>query len=102
LLKSSTSGVVGIGWSRSVAFAAFQTASGDTHPIHYDVEFCRAHGLRGMLAHGFFNRVRLITTQRNFRFVALPPDRFKKGCRASVFAGSTSNNQREFHNVCQR
>src|SRR4030095_6099747 len=34
-------------------FAAFQMLSGDNHPIHYDVEFCRAHGLRGMLAHGF-------------------------------------------------
>jgi acyl dehydratase len=34
-------------------FAAFQAISGDNHPIHYDVEFCRAHGLRGMLAHGF-------------------------------------------------
>ena len=34
-------------------FAAFQVLSGDNHPIHYDVEFCRAHGLRGMLAHGF-------------------------------------------------
>lgn len=34
-------------------FAAFQALSGDNHPIHYDIEFCRAHGLRGMLAHGF-------------------------------------------------
>ena len=34
-------------------FAAFQVVSGDNHPIHYDIEFCRAHGLRGMLAHGF-------------------------------------------------
>jgi acyl dehydratase len=34
-------------------FAAFQVISGDNHPIHYDVEFCRRHGLRGMLAHGF-------------------------------------------------
>ena len=34
-------------------FAAFQVISGDNHPIHYDIEFCRAHGLRGMLAHGF-------------------------------------------------
>ena len=33
-------------------FAAFQELSGDNHPIHYDVEFCKAHGLRGMLAHG--------------------------------------------------
>ena len=34
-------------------FAAFQVISGDNHPIHYDIEFCRAHGLRGLLAHGF-------------------------------------------------
>jgi acyl dehydratase len=34
-------------------FAAFQMLSGDNHPIHYDVEYCRARGLRGMLAHGF-------------------------------------------------
>jgi acyl dehydratase len=34
-------------------FAAFQMASGDNHPIHYDVEFCRAHGMPHMLAHGF-------------------------------------------------
>jgi acyl dehydratase len=33
-------------------FAAFQTVSGDNHPIHYDVEFCRAHGHPGLLAHG--------------------------------------------------
>ena len=34
-------------------FAAFQVISGDNHPIHYDVEFCRAQGRPGMLAHGF-------------------------------------------------
>ena len=34
-------------------FAAFQTASGDTHPIHYDVEYCRARGMPDLLAHGF-------------------------------------------------
>ena len=34
-------------------FAAFQSASGDTHPIHYDIEYCRAHGHPGLLAHGF-------------------------------------------------
>ena len=33
-------------------FAAFQLASGDNDPIHYDVEYCRRHGHRGMLAHG--------------------------------------------------
>src|SRR5436305_6408777 len=40
--------------SRSVTeaqFAAFQVVSGDYHPIHYDVAFCRAYGLPGMLAH---------------------------------------------------
>ena len=34
-------------------FAAFQLASGDNHPIHYDIEYCRARGHRHMLAHGF-------------------------------------------------
>jgi len=34
-------------------FAAFQALSGDNHPIHYDIEYCKARGLRGMLAHGF-------------------------------------------------
>jgi acyl dehydratase len=33
-------------------FAAFQVLSGDNHPIHYDIEYCRAHGHRGLLAHG--------------------------------------------------
>lgn len=34
-------------------FAAFQLASGDNHPIHYDVEYCRKRGHPHMLAHGF-------------------------------------------------
>jgi acyl dehydratase len=34
-------------------FAAFQMASGDNHPVHYDIEYCRAHGMPQMLAHGF-------------------------------------------------
>lgn len=33
-------------------FAAFQLVSGDNHPIHYDVEYCRRHGHPGLLAHG--------------------------------------------------
>jgi len=33
-------------------FAAFQGVSGDNHPIHYDIEYCRAHGHPGLLAHG--------------------------------------------------
>jgi acyl dehydratase len=34
-------------------FSAFQAASGDNHPIHYDLEYCRAHGHPDLLAHGF-------------------------------------------------
>ncbi|MBV9861020.1 MAG: MaoC family dehydratase [Alphaproteobacteria bacterium] len=34
-------------------FAAFQTVSGDNHPIHYDIEYCRARGHPNLLAHGF-------------------------------------------------
>lgn len=34
-------------------FSAFQLASGDNHPIHYDLEYCKRHGHRGMVAHGF-------------------------------------------------
>lgn len=33
-------------------FAAFQAISGDNHPIHYDVEYCKSLGHDGMLAHG--------------------------------------------------
>src|SRR4029077_12304435 len=39
-------------------FAAFQLASADNHPIHYDREYCRAHGHRDLLAHGL-----LVTAQ---------------------------------------
>jgi acyl dehydratase len=34
-------------------FAAFQLASGDNHPLHYDEEYCKALGYPGLLAHGF-------------------------------------------------
>jgi acyl dehydratase len=33
-------------------FAAFQVASGDNHPIHYDVEYLQKRGHPGLLAHG--------------------------------------------------
>src|SRR5678816_3422502 len=39
-------------------FAAFQLASADNHPIHYDREYCHAHGHRDLLAHGL-----LVTAQ---------------------------------------
>ena len=34
------------------SFAAFQMASLDNHPIHYDVEYCRRMGHPNLLAHG--------------------------------------------------
>ena len=34
-------------------FSAFQLASGDNHPVHYDVEYCRRQGAPDMIAHGF-------------------------------------------------
>lgn len=34
-------------------FSAFQLASGDNHPIHYDRPYCQARGHRDMLAHGY-------------------------------------------------
>ncbi|MBT6272991.1 MAG: MaoC family dehydratase [Chromatiales bacterium] len=42
--------------SRTMAeahFLAFQAASGDNHPIHYDREYCRRHGHDNLLAHGY-------------------------------------------------
>ena len=33
-------------------FAAFQLASGDNDPIHYDVNYCQNRGHPGLLAHG--------------------------------------------------
>ncbi len=50
-----TTGEIYILPSRTVTdahFAAFQTLSGDNHPIHYDEPYCRAHGHRSLLAHG--------------------------------------------------
>jgi acyl dehydratase len=34
-------------------FYAFQLASGDNAPIHYDIEYCRQKGYPNLLAHGF-------------------------------------------------
>lgn len=34
-------------------FLAFQAASGDNHPSHYDREYCKRHGHKDLLAHGY-------------------------------------------------
>ena len=49
--------------------SAFQTASGDTHPIHYDVEYCRARGMPHLLAHGFQTLVHTAPGAGLFPFV---------------------------------
>lgn len=41
-------------------FLAFQAASGDNHPIHYDRAFCRAHGHRDLLAHGYLVAIQTV------------------------------------------
>src|SRR3982074_3796364 len=53
----------------TAVFAAFQTASGDTHPIHYDVEYCRARGMPNLLAHGFQTLVHTAPRAGLFPFV---------------------------------
>jgi acyl dehydratase len=50
-------------------FTAFQAASGDNHPIHYDAEYCRARGLSGMLAHGFQTLIQTAPGAGLFPFV---------------------------------
>src|SRR6202161_3613362 len=37
----------------TAVFAAFQAAGGNTHQVHYDVEYCRAREMPNLLAHGF-------------------------------------------------
>ena len=34
-------------------FLAFQAASGDNHPSHYDRAYCKRHGHPDLLAHGY-------------------------------------------------
>ena len=50
-------------------FAAFQAASGDTHPIHYDVEYCRARGMPDQLAHGFQTLIHTVPGAGLFPFL---------------------------------
>jgi len=50
-------------------FLAFQAASGDNHPIHYDVEYCRRHGMPHMLAHGYQVLVQTAAGAGSFPFM---------------------------------
>ncbi len=74
-------------------FLAFQAASGDNHPIHYDREYCRARGLPDMLAHGY--QVAIQTAAGAGIFPHLVEDSLKAFLEQSsrflhpVFAGDT-------------
>ena len=47
-------------------FAAFQLASGDSDPIHYDIEFCKERGHPALLAHGLQVFIQTATGAGNF------------------------------------
>ncbi len=74
-------------------FLAFQAASGDNHPIHYDREYCRARGMPDMLAHGY--QVAIQTAAGAGIFPHLVEDSLKAFLEQSsrflhpVFAGDT-------------
>jgi acyl dehydratase len=50
-------------------FAAFQAASGDNHPSHYDIEYCRRHGHPNLLAHGYQIVIQAAPGAGDFPFV---------------------------------
>ena len=50
-------------------FAAFQAASGDNHPSHYDIEYCRRHGHPNLLAHGYQITIQAAPGAGDFPFI---------------------------------
>lgn len=50
-------------------FLAFQAASGDNHPVHYDVEYCKARGMPALLAHGLQTLIQTAPGAGLFPFV---------------------------------
>ena len=74
-------------------FAAFQLASGDNHPIHYDAEYCNRRGYPGLLAYGM--QVFIQTAAGAGMFPHVVDDSLvafsEASCRflAPVFAGDT-------------
>ncbi|MCH7478651.1 MAG: dehydratase, partial [SAR324 cluster bacterium] len=41
-------------------FLAFAGLTGDNHPIHYDLEYCRARGFPERLSHGLLNAAQTV------------------------------------------
>lgn len=50
-------------------FLAFQAASGDNHPVHYNAEYCRARGMPHMLAHGLQTLIQTAPGAGTFPFL---------------------------------
>ena len=50
-------------------FAAFQLASADNHPIHYDIEYCKGRGYPNLLAHGFQVLIQTAAGAGNFAHI---------------------------------
>ena len=50
-------------------FLAFQAASGDNHPIHYNRQYCQARGLPDMLAHGYQVAIQSVAGAGTFPFL---------------------------------
>ncbi len=50
-------------------FAAFQSASADNHPIHYDIEYCKTRGYPNLLAHGFQVLIQTAAGAGNFAHI---------------------------------
>ena len=50
-------------------FLAFQAASGDNHPVHYDIEYCRRRGMPHMLAHGYQVLIQTVAGASEFPFM---------------------------------
>ena len=80
-------------------FAAFQLASGDNHPIHYDVEFCKAHGYPDLLAHGMHVLIQAAPGAGDFPFLVEDSIMGIVGIEANfgkpVFRGDTTYPQLE-------
>jgi acyl dehydratase len=50
-------------------FRSFAAASGESHPLHTDDEYCREREMPGMLAHGMFVAIQTVAGAGSFPFM---------------------------------
>ena len=50
-------------------FRCFRDASGETHPLHSDPDYCRAQGFPGAMAHGFQVLIQTAAGAGDFHFL---------------------------------